>query len=201
MLDYIMDLSLPIILSTFVIIFIAELPDKTALAALVLATKYRASQVILGAWLAFVVQTVVAVAAGSVLTLLPEQPIRIAAGLGFLIFAYFAYIRKEEQVEHEEEVEVSRAKKNRPVWITSFLVLFAAEWGDLTQLATAGLVAHQGHGLSVGIGAILALWSVTLVAVFAGSQLNKIISPERLNTLSAVLFGLIGIFIIVTAVV
>jgi len=59
------------LLSTFGIVFLAELPDKTALAVLVLATRYGARQVIAGAWLAFIVQTGVGVAAGSVLTLLP----------------------------------------------------------------------------------------------------------------------------------
>ena len=80
-----MDFSIPLMLSTFAVVFIAELPDKTALAALLLSTKYRARDVILGAGLAFVVQTIVAVAAGSVLTLLPVKPIQIAAGLGFLV--------------------------------------------------------------------------------------------------------------------
>ena len=61
---------LPLILSTFGIIFLAELPDKTALASLVLATRYPARQVVLGAWLAFLVQTLVAVAAGSLFQLL-----------------------------------------------------------------------------------------------------------------------------------
>lgn len=193
------QLSLPLILSTFGIIFIAELPDKTALAALVLATKYKARDVIAGAWLAFVIQTLVAIAAGSVLTLLPAQPVRIFAGLGFLVFAFMAFRRKEEEIEKEEVEEVKRQKRMKPVWLSSFLVIFAAEWGDLTQLATATLVAQNGHALSIGIGATLALWSVTVVAVVSGSQLNRFLSPEKLNILSGVLFALIGLFIIGTA--
>ena len=63
-----LPLSLPLILSTFGIIFIAELPDKTALASLVLATKYRAHQVIIGSCLAMLVQTMIAVSAGELLT-------------------------------------------------------------------------------------------------------------------------------------
>lgn len=192
------DISIPLILSTFGIIFLAELPDKTALAALVLATRYRARDVIAGAWLAFFVQTLVAVAAGSVLTLLPAQPVRIAAGVGFLIFAFFAFRRKEDEAEKKEEEAVENAPRARPVWLTSFLILFAAEWGDLTQLATAALVAQNGHPLSIGIGAVLALWSVTIVAVVSGSQLNRFISPQLLNTISGFLFGGIGLFIIVS---
>ena len=48
--------SLATMLSTFGMIFVAELPDKTALAALILASKYRARSVVLGAWLAFLVR-------------------------------------------------------------------------------------------------------------------------------------------------
>ena len=194
-------LSLPLILSTFGIIFIAELPDKTALAALVLATKYRARDVIIGAWLAFIIQTLVAIAAGGLLVLLPVQPVRIAAGAGFLVFAYLAFKRKEEEVEKEEEEIVQKQKGTRPVWLASFLVIFAAEWGDLTQLATATLVAQQGNALSVGIGATLALWAVTVLAVVSGSQVNRVLSPERLNILSGALFACIGFFIIASALV
>lgn len=193
------DLSLPLILSTFGIIFLAELPDKTAIAALVLATRYKARDVVFGAWLALLVQTVVAVLAGSLLTLLPALPVRIAAGLGFLVFAYFAYTRDEEEVEEEEEKEVRKEGKYRPVWLSSFLIVFAAEWGDITQLATAALVAHQGHPLSIGLGALAGLWLVTLIAVTAGSQLGKYLNGKLLNLASAILFAGVGAFIIVTA--
>jgi len=76
-----MNVVAPLVLSTFGVVFVAELPDKTALASLILATRYPARQVVVGAWLAFLVQTAVAVAAGSVLQLLPTQPVRVAAGL------------------------------------------------------------------------------------------------------------------------
>jgi len=189
-----------LVVSTFGIIFIAELPDKTALAALILATKYRARDVIVGAWLAFLVQTFVGVAAGSVLSLLPTEPIRIASGVGFLVFSILAFRRKEDEIEKEEEASVAGAKPNRPGWLVSFLVIFAAEWGDLTQLATAALVARNGHPLSIGLGAVLALWTVTLVAAFSGSQLGKFLQPKVLNRIGGVLFAAIGLYIIWSAI-
>jgi putative Ca2+/H+ antiporter (TMEM165/GDT1 family) len=190
-----MEISLPLILSTFGIIFIAELPDKTALAALILSTKYKPRDVILGAWLAFVVQTIVAVAAGSIFTLLPEKPIQIASGIGFLVFAVLALRRTDEDTPEPG----GPSETNRPIWLVSFLVIFAAEWGDLTQLATAALVAREGHPLSIGIGATLALWAVTLVAAFSGSQLSRVLKPAVLKAIGGVLFAGIGIFIIVSA--
>ena len=189
-------LSLPIILSTFAIIFIAELPDKTALAALVLASKYGPRGVILGTWLAFLIQTLVAVFVGGLASALPAEPIRIASGLGFLVFAVLALRRKEDEEEAEEKKDIAKAGSSRPVWLMSFLVIFAAEWGDLTQLATAALVARGGHPLSVGIGAVLALWAVTVIAAYCGHQLGKYLKPRILNIASAVLFGLIGLYMI-----
>src|SRR5581483_11404416 len=104
------------------------------------------------------------VAAGGLLHLLPAKPIHIASGLGFLVFAVLALRRKESEELIKEEGEV--AKQGRHVaWVTSFLVVFAAEWGDLTQLATAALVARTGQIWPVAIGATAALWLVTIIAV------------------------------------
>lgn len=192
------DISLPLVLSTFGIIFLAELPDKTAFSSLVLATKYKAHQVIIGAWLAMFVQAIIAVCAGGLLTLLPAMPVRIAAGIGFLIFAFLALHRKEEGAELGAE-EKKEEKKGRPAWLASFLVVFTAEWGDLSQLAIAGIVAHQGHALSVGIGAILGLWLVMLIGALLGSQLGRVLSPKRLKLLSAILFAVIGIAMLYSA--
>jgi putative Ca2+/H+ antiporter (TMEM165/GDT1 family) len=195
-----MNFSIPLMLSTFAVVFIAELPDKTALAALLLSTKYRARDVILGAGLAFVVQTIVAVAAGSVLTLLPVKPIQIASGLGFLVFAVLALRRKDDEKVPTED-PAAPGKSKRPIWLVAFLVIFAAEWGDLTQLATAALVARNHHPFSIGIGAILALWAVTVIAAVSGAQIGRYIKPKILNLASAVVFAAIGVVIIYMAIV
>lgn len=195
-------MSLSLIASTFGVIFLAELPDKTALASLVLATRYRVREVVAGAWLAFVVQTAVAVAAGSLFHLLPARPVHVAAGAGFLVFAVLAFRRKEAEELAQERTEVgAEAKQRLPGWLTSFLVVFAAEWGDLTQLATAAIVARTGQPLSVAAGAIAGLWTVTVIAAGAGSQLSRLLSPVWLARASGVLFAAIGVVIIGTALV
>lgn len=192
-----LSISLPIVLSTFAIIFVAELPDKTAFASLMLATKYGAYQVITGAWLAMLAQVIIAVLAGSLLTFLPAQPVRIASGLFFLLFALLAFKRKEEGNEGKEVTK--EVKHGRSAWLASFLVVFAAEWGDLSQLATAGIVARVGEPLSVGIGAVLGLWLVMALAAVAGSQLNRFLKPSVLNIVSGFLFALIGVIMIISS--
>lgn len=198
--DSIFSLSVPLVVSSFGLIFVAELPDKTAVASLVLATRYPLRQVIGGAWLAFLVQTLVAVAFGSVLQVLPSRPVRVAAGLGFLVFAVLAARRDPEDEEREEEQATETAgRATRAPWLACFLVVFAAEWGDLTQLATAALVAQTGQAVSVGLGAVAALWTVTVIAAVAGSHLGRWLRPVFLKWLSVALFAAVGGVVLLTA--
>lgn len=193
---------LSLVVSTFGIVFVAELPDKTALASLVLATHFRARHVIAGAWLAFLIQTAVAVAAGGLLHLLPAKPVQIASGASFLLFALLALRREEPETLLRQEDEVARERRHRhSAWLTSFLVVFAAEWGDLTQLATAALVARTGQPLAIALGAIPALWAVTVLAAVTGSQAKRLLTAVVLNRVSAALFALVGAVVLLTALV
>lgn len=188
-----MNVGAPLVLSTFGVVFVAELPDKTALASLILATRYPARQVVAGAWLAFLVQTAVAVAAGSMLQLLPTQPVRVAAGLSFLVFAVLALRRKQS------DRQPPKVRARMAPWIASFLVVFVAEWGDLTQLASATLVAMTGQPLSVAIGAIAALWLITVLAAVAGARLGRVLAPTLLSRASAALLAVVGVFVLASA--
>jgi len=188
-----MNLVAPLVLSTFGVVFVAELPDKTALASLILATRYPARQVVMGAWLAFLVQTLLAVAVGSVLQFLPAQPVHVAAGLSFLVFAILALRRKQA------DRQPLKVRARMAPWIASFLVVFVAEWGDLTQLASAAQVAMTGQPLSVAIGAIAALWLVTVLAAVAGARLGRMLAPMLLNRGSAALLVAVGVFVLASA--
>jgi putative Ca2+/H+ antiporter (TMEM165/GDT1 family) len=189
-------------LSAYGIIFIAELPDKTSLASLVLATRYRMREVIAGAWLALAAQTAIATVAGGLLRLLPARPIHIAAGVGFLVFAALALRNDEEKELHQEEQEVETERKRRlPPVAIAFLVVFAAEWGDLTQLATAALVAHAPNPLPTALGALAGIWTASGLAAFTGAQTGRFLSPVVLQRVAAGLFAVAGIAILVSALV
>ncbi|HEV2013832.1 MAG TPA: TMEM165/GDT1 family protein [Candidatus Dormibacteraeota bacterium] len=165
--------------TVFTVIFLLELPDKTALAALLLATRHRPLPIFLGAAAAFVIQSAVAVLAGSLFSLLPREPIRIGAGLLFLVMAALLVRRnlRKEEAEEERAVEQEEVKHHRP-FVTAFLVVFVAEWGDLTQLATAALQARYRDPVVVFVAATLALWAVSAIAVALGNRLGAWI-PER----------------------
>ncbi|MEP9362839.1 TMEM165/GDT1 family protein [Nocardioides sp. CN2-186] len=172
---------------TFVAIFVVELPDKTFLATLVLATKYRPILVWIGVGLAFLVQTLVAVLLGHAVSFLPEEVVQAAAGLMFLVGAVIL-IREgrshQAAAESDEEIETKDVHGWRAV-LASFLVLFAAEWGDLSQLLTISLVAKYEAPVSVFIGALTALLLVSGLAVIAGRQLQKFVKLHVLHYVGA----------------
>jgi len=177
--------------SVFGVVFVAELPDKTALAALVLATRHRPLPVLVGAGAALTIQSVVAVAAGHLVSLLPARPVHLFAGALFIASAVLMWRRKEES---EEEVKDRGEGRGflRTVWPV-FLVVFIAEWGDLTQLATAALAARYHSPYVVFAGATLALWAVAAIAVFLGHRAGKLLDPHWTKRIAAVLFALVGV--------
>jgi putative Ca2+/H+ antiporter (TMEM165/GDT1 family) len=70
--------------------------------------------------------------------------------------------------------------------VTAFIVIFVAEWGDLTQILTVNLAAHYHSALSVGVGATLALWAVAAIAVLSGQTLLRFISVTTIRRVTAV---------------
>jgi len=186
--------TLHLLLSVFGVIFVAELPDKTALAALVLATKYRPLPVFLGAALALTIQSLVAVTAGGLLSLLPPRPVHVGAGLLFLVFAVLMWRRKQEAEDPGEATGASEPTFLRAT-VSVFGVVFLAEWGDLTQLGTAALAARYGQPVTVFCGATLALWCVTGLAVLAGNRAGKLLRPESVQKVAAVIFAVLGVLL------
>jgi len=179
--------------TVFGVIFIAELPDKTALAALVLATRYRPWPVFLGTALALVLQSLIAVAAGGLLALLPARPVHIGAGVLFVVSAVFMWRGAAGPDEDVDVGETPPTHSFKVAFLKSFVVVFLAELGDLTQLGTAALAARFREPLTVFLSSALALVSVGAIAVFVGNRLSRWINPHVVGRVAAVIFGLLGV--------
>lgn len=167
----------------FGVVFLAELPDKTALAGLMLGTRYRASYVFVGVAAAFAVHVTLAIAAGSVLGLLPHRLVQAIVGVLFLAGAAVLLLKKDDG---EEEI---RKPADQSFWKVSgagFMLILVAEFGDLTQIMTANLAARYDDPLSVGVGAVLALWAVAGLGIVGGRTLMRYV-PLRLITKVAAL--------------
>jgi putative Ca2+/H+ antiporter (TMEM165/GDT1 family) len=188
------------VLTTFIAIFPAELPDKTMVASMVLATRYRHPWAVwAGASLAFVVHVTIAVLAGRLLTLLPARPVQfVVAGL----FALGAFMLWREGGEVEDESAVAELAAAGPLAVAqrAFLVVFLAEWGDLTQLATASLAASSGEPWSVFVGALVALSAVAAIAVVAGRTILRVLPVKIVRRVAAVLFAGLAIYTLVEVI-
>lgn len=190
--------ALPLFFSVFGVIFLAELPDKTALATLVLATRHKPLAVLLGAAAALTIQSAIAVAAGQLLSLLPQRPVHVCAGVLFLVSAVVMWIRKEESEDDVKDRDPD-AGFWRSAWLV-FAIVFVAEWGDLTQLATAALAARYRAPYVVFAGSATALFCVAATAVFVGQRAGKLLDAELTKRVAAGLFALVGTALIVGVV-
>jgi putative Ca2+/H+ antiporter (TMEM165/GDT1 family) len=185
-------MNLGTVATAFALIFPVELPDKTFVATLVLATRYRPLLVWIGVSAAFVVQCLVAVVAGGLLSLLPGALVGAVAGALFLVGAVVlwrgaASADAEEQAEEQEVASRTTADVHGfKVVATSFGVLFLAEWGDLSQLLTAGLAARYHDPVSVFIGSWLALITVAGLAVVLGRTLLRFVRLSTIRRVGAV---------------
>jgi putative Ca2+/H+ antiporter (TMEM165/GDT1 family) len=186
-----MTTALLTLVSTFALVLAVELPDKTLVATLVLTTRFRAWPVFAGVGVAFAVQCAIAVLFGRALTLLPE---RLVAAVVAALFGLGAFLLLREGFSRklDGDEDASRSGPGPVSFLrsaaTSFGVLFAAEWGDASQLATAGLTARYGEPLAVAIGAFAALILVAGVAVLIGHKVRSRIHPKLLQRIAGFAF-------------
>jgi putative Ca2+/H+ antiporter (TMEM165/GDT1 family) len=192
-------LSASIIATTFPLVAIGELPDKTMFASLILASRGRPFAVWLGAAAAFTVHVVIAVAIGVALfALLPHRVVDVIVAVLFLGGSIYSWRARNEVEETESDVrETSSALRTGA---TATAIIFIAEWGDLTQIITADLAARYHNALSVGIGALAALWAVAAVAVIGGATLVRLLSVRILRSVTAVALLALAVSSIVAAV-
>jgi putative Ca2+/H+ antiporter (TMEM165/GDT1 family) len=151
--------------------------------------------VFVGTATALTVQSVVAVGAGQLLSLLPSRVVHVVSGLVFLASAVAMWLRKVA-TEDEQKKSADGPGFWRAAWLV-FGVVFIAEWGDLTQLATAALAAHYAAPVAVFAGATAALWSVAAIAVFVGHRAGKLLSPALTQRIAAVVFAVVGVALVV----
>lgn len=191
-------------LTAFALIAPVELPDKTFVATLVLATRFRAAPVWIGVVSAFAVQVGIAVTAGGLLTLLPATPVQVVAAVLFATGAVLLArgARRADQAEREQEREfAARIRDGRTGWraaATSFVVLFTAEWGDLSQLFTAGLVARGEPPLAVFVGAWAALAAVSGAAVLLGRWLLRRVRLAVVRYLAATVCAILSVLTVIS---
>lgn len=189
-------MNLTVVATVFPIIFLAELPDKTMFASLVLATRGRPLAVWVGASVAFALHVAIAVSIGAaVFALLPHRAVEIVVAVLFAGGAVYSWVTRDAS----EEAEERKVRSTRAVLTTTVGVIFLAEWGDLTQILTANLAAHYRSWLSVGVGAYAALVAVAGVAVLSGTHLLGKVPVRTLRSITAIVLAGLASYTLATA--
>jgi len=177
----------------FGLIFIAELPDKTALACVVLGSRFKPWPVFIGAAAAFLAQGVIAVTFGYLLSELPQKILHLGIGALFVLFGILMWFKKDSE-EPKNIPDVSSLK----VISISFVTIFIAELGDFTQLSTMALAAKFNTPIPILIASTLALWLVAAMAIFSGREAKKYINNPAMKKLASIVFFTAGVIYIFT---
>ncbi|MGH3751638.1 MAG: TMEM165/GDT1 family protein [Pseudonocardiaceae bacterium] len=181
-----MTLDLVVVATTFVLIFLAELPDKTMFATLAMGTRMRPLFVWLGTSSAFMVHVTLAVTAGSLIGLLPSRIVSLISAVLFGVGALLLLRGGGDGEDRDDSAGGAQLTSFTAVYPAAFMAVFISEWGDLTQITTANLAASNG-ALSVAIGSAAALMTVSVLALLAGrfiAQRVPLLVVRRIGGLS-----------------
>ncbi|MBF0185865.1 MAG: TMEM165/GDT1 family protein [Magnetococcales bacterium] len=176
--------AIPVTATTFALIFLAELGDKTQLVCMTLAARHRPMPVFLGALFAFIILNVLAVLFGSALS--SWIPKTVLVWVVAAMFALFGIQALRASGDEEEEEEVAE-QSGHSIIIRAFLMIFLAELGDKTQIAVIGM-ASTAPMVPVWVGATLALGASSALGVLVGRTLLQKISKPLLNRASGLFF-------------
>ncbi|MEH6449716.1 MAG: TMEM165/GDT1 family protein [Oleispira sp.] len=177
-------------LTSFLLVFAAEIGDKSQLVCMALAVRYRALPVLAGSILAFILLNSIAVIFGTAIAgWVPELGIAIIVSLLFLGFGLHALLANADDEEiTDEDLQV---KSQRHILLSTFALITLAELGDKTQLAVVAL-SSQGEPIPVWFGSTLALVATSVMAVWAGRTLLQRIPISLLHRMSGFLFILLS---------
>ena len=177
--------------STFAVIALAEIGDKSQLVCMTLAARYRPWPVLLGALVAFATLNSIAVIFGAAAAhWLPEQLVLAVVGVLFLLFGAHA-LSNAGNPEKSEELALG----SRSLFASTLLMITLAEFGDKTQIAVAGL-GSTADPYAVWLGATLALAMTSALGVWAGRAITRYVSVGRLHKISGTVFIALGLLVL-----
>lgn len=176
------------ILKAFILVFIAEMGDKTQILAMAFATKYPVKKVLAGIFIGIVLNHGLAVFLGSYVSkLIPIDLVQIIAGFAFLGFALWTL-----KYEEEEEEEEGQKIKFGPI-LTVAVAFFIGELGDKTQLSAITLAAGASYPLAILTGTVTAMMVTGGMGIFVGRKLGNKIPEFAIKVTAAAIFLVFGL--------
>jgi Ca2+/H+ antiporter, TMEM165/GDT1 family len=196
--------ALAIVATVFGITFLAEVPDKSLFASLVLSTRFRRLPVWAGAAAGFTVHVAIAVTAGQLLTLLPHQVLASIVATLFLAGSAYLIISSLRAGADDHDTDAARQGAAEPsfarIAATAFGIIFLSEWGDITQVTTANLAARYADPAAVAVGAALGLWAVTALAVNVGAKSLNVIPMTWIQRITGTILLGFGVYSLIQAI-
>ncbi len=181
--------SLAAVGTSYLLIALAEIGDKSQLVCMTLAARHRPLPILFGASIAFALLNLLAILFGAtVASWLPEQWISLIVATMFVGFGLHSL---RNAAEDEEDGEL-KEHSNHSLLITTLLLIFVAEFGDKTQIAVAGL-GGTAPAIPVWIGATAALITTSALGIWAGRTLLQHLPVTLLHRIGGSLFIVLGI--------
>jgi Ca2+/H+ antiporter, TMEM165/GDT1 family len=172
-------------------VVLAEMGDKTQLLAMAFATKYKAVKVMIGVFIATVLNHALAVAVGNYITRFESAQVWIQgiASLSFIVFGLWTI--RGDKLDGEE----NRKTKFGAV-ITVAIAFFIAEMGDKTQLTTIALSAKfPTNPIGVLMGTTAGMLVADAIGIIIGVVMCRRIPERIIKLVSAgvfIFFGFLG---------
>jgi putative Ca2+/H+ antiporter (TMEM165/GDT1 family) len=189
---------------TFGIVALAEVADTSGLVTLVLATRFPARWVLLGVCAGMLVHVGLAIAAGSLVALLPQRPLEALLAVVLLVGAVLLWREgSEDDDDDDDDDDEVAGKEPRTRWgvfATAFGVTALSELADPSQILIAALTARYGDPLLVAIGAVLGLWAVSALAVYGGNRLRRVVPVVWVTRVAAAIMVVLAIISAVDAI-
>jgi len=170
-------------------VFIAEMGDKTQLVALAFATRYKASIVVSGVFIATILIHLVSVFIGEAASFaIPVFWIKMIAGSAFIVFGLWTL--RGDKLEDEEKLTTS---KLGPL-LTVATTFFIAELGDRTMLMTITIASQQNSFVGVWLGSTVGMVIADGLAIIVGKVMGKKIPENIMKYGAAILFIVSGLY-------
>lgn len=170
------------------LIFIAEMGDKTQILAMMFATKYKVSKVMVGIFIGSLLNHGLAVAFGIYIGgKLPIYMLQMIAGVAFILFAIWTLSEKEE----DEKEEISAKRKGGAI-ITVALAFFIGELGDKTQLTAITLSVDAIFPVFILLGTVSGMLATSAIGIYVGSKLGDKIPESMIKIISGTVFLIFG---------
>lgn len=176
------------LVKAFLLIFIAEMGDKTQILAMAFATKFPVKKVLLGIFAGSFLNHGLAVILGRYIAgFIPVNTVQIIAGFAFVAFSLWTL-----KADDDEEEDGKQKFAFGPV-ITVAAAFFVGELGDKTQMTAITLATDAVYPVAILGGTVSGMIVTGGIGIFVGKKLGAKIPEFTIKMVAASIFMFFGL--------